>query len=70
MSYFSKALRTIGITPDEVVRIGAAYATGGTTAAVGTAIGSLGGPQEVKTTPPFVPAGSDYDRYMGQIGAT
>ena len=70
MSWLSKGLRTIGITPSEVAQIGAAYATGGLTAAGATAIGSLGGPQEVQTTAPFVPAGSDYDRYMGRIGAT
>lgn len=70
MSLISKGLRSLGITPSEVARIGTAYATGGLTAAAGTAIGSLGGPQEMMTTPPFVPAGSDYDRYMGRIGAT
>jgi len=42
MSLLSKGLRTLGITPAEVGRIGAAYATGGLTAAAGTAIGSLG----------------------------
>lgn len=70
MSLLSKGLKSIGITPSEVAQIGAAYATGGLTAAAGTAIGSLGGPQEIKMTPPFVPAGSDYDRYMGQFGTT
>ena len=64
MSLLSKGLRTLGITPAEVGRIGTAYATGGLTAAAGTAIGSLGGPQEIQMTAPFVPAGSDYDRYM------
>ena len=70
MSWLSKGLRTIGITPSEVAQIGAAYATGGLTAAGAATIGSLGGPKEVQTTAPFVPAGSDYDRYMGRIGAT
>lgn len=70
MSLLSKGLRTLGITPAEVGRIGTAYATGGLTAAAGTAIGSLGGPQEIQMTAPFVPAGSDYDRYMGRFGGT
>jgi hypothetical protein len=70
MSWLSKGLRTIGITPTEVSQIGAAYATGGLTAAGAATIGSLGGAQEVQTTAPFVPAGSDYDRYMRGIGAT
>lgn len=70
MSWLSKGLRTIGITPAEVGQIGAAYATGGLTAAAGTAIGSLGGPRETQMTPPFVPAGSDYERYMGRYGGT
>lgn len=70
MSLLSKGLRSLGITPSEVGKIGAAYATGGLTAATGAAIGSLGGPQEVQMTPPFVPAGSDYDRYMGRFGTT
>lgn len=70
MSWLSKGLRTIGITPSEVAQIGAAYATGGLTAAGATAIGSLGGAQEMQTTAPFVPAGSDYDRYMGRFGTT
>jgi len=70
MSWLSKARRSLGITPAEVAKIGAAYATGGFTAASAATIGSLGGPQEMQTTPPFVPAGSDYDRYMGRIGAT
>lgn len=70
MSLLSKGLRTLGITPSEVAQIGAAYATGGLTAAGGAAISSLGGPQEVQMTPPFVPAGSDYDRYMGRFGGT
>lgn len=70
MSWLSKGLRTIGITPSEVAQIGAAYATGGLTAAGATTIGSLGGAQEMQTTAPFVPAGTDYDRYMGRIGAT
>lgn len=43
MSWLSSGLRAVGITPSEVAQIGAAYATGGLTAAAGTAIGSLGG---------------------------
>lgn len=70
MSLISRGLNVLGITPSEVGRIGAAYATGGLTAATGAAIGSLGGPQEGQMTPPFVPAGSDYDRYMGRFGTT
>jgi hypothetical protein len=70
MSLLSKGLRTLGITPSEVAQIGAAYATGGLTAAGGAAISSLGGPKETQMTPPFVPAGSDYDRYMGRFGGT
>jgi len=70
MSVLSSALRTIGITPSEVAQIGVAYATGGPTAAITTGLSSLGEPKEVKTTPPFVPAGSDYDRYMGRFGTT
>lgn len=70
MSWLSKGLRSIGVTPTEVARIGTAYATGGLTAAAGTAIGSLGGPQETQMTPPFVPAGTDYDRYMGRYAGT
>lgn len=70
MSLLSKGLRTLGITPGEIAQIGTAYATGGLTAAAGTAIGSLGGPKEIQMTPPFVPAGSDYDRYMGRFGTT
>lgn len=42
MSWLSKGLRTIGITPSEVAQIGAAYATGGLTAAAGTTFASLG----------------------------
>lgn len=42
MSLLSKGLRTLGITPSEVAQIGAAYATGGLTAAGGAAIRSLG----------------------------
>lgn len=70
MSWVSKGLRTLGITPGEVAQIGAAYVKGGLPAAGATAIGSLGGAKEMQTTPPFVPSGSDYDRYMGRIGAT
>ena len=42
MSLLSKGLRSLGITPSEVAQIGAAYATGGLTAAGGAAISSLG----------------------------
>lgn len=70
MSLLSKGLRSLGITPTEVARIAGSYATGGLTSAAATTIGSLGGPQEVQMTPPFVPAGSDYDRYMGRFGTT
>lgn len=63
MSWLSKTLRTVGITPAEVAQIGASYYTGGLTAGAATAIGSLGTPQEMQTT-------SDYDRYMGRYGAT
>jgi hypothetical protein len=70
MSWLSKGLRTIGITPSEVAQIGAAYATGGLSAAAGATIGSLGEAKEVQMTAPIVPSGSDYDRYMGRIGAT
>ena len=70
MSWLSKGLRTIGITPSEVAKIGVAYATGGLSAAGAATIGSLGEAKEVQMTAPFVPSGSDYDRYMGRIGAT
>ena len=70
MSLLSKGLRSIGITPSEVAQIAGAYATGGLTAAAGTTLTSLGGPRETQMTPPFVPAGSDYDRYMGRFGGT
>ena len=70
MSLLSKGLKSIGITPSELAQIGAAYGTGGFTAALTTGFGALGNGESMKTTPPFVPAGSDYDRYMGQIGAT
>lgn len=62
MSWLSSGLRSIGITPSEVAQIGAAYATGGLTAAAGTAIGSLGGGYEIGNgmkgpLPPFNPVG-------------
>lgn len=70
MSLLSKGLRSIGITPSEVAQIAGAYGTGGLTSAIGVGLGAIGGPREGATTPPFVPAGMDYERYMGQIGGT
>ncbi len=49
MSWLSKATGALGITPSEIAQIGAAYATGGFSAAAGATIGSLG--QERAPTP-------------------
>lgn len=70
MSLLSKGLRTLGITPSEVAQIATAYGTGGLGAAITTGIGSIGGVEQPQMTPPFIPAGSDYDRYMGRFGTT
>lgn len=70
MSLLSKGLRSIGITPSEVAQIATAYGTGGVGAAITTGIGALGEARTPQMTPPFVPAGSDYDRYMGRFGGT
>jgi hypothetical protein len=70
MSLISKGLRTIGITPSEVAQIATAYATGGTLPAITTGIGALGETRAPQMTPPFIPSGSDYDRYMGRYGGT
>jgi len=70
MSLLSKGLRTIGITPSEVAQIATAYGTGGIGAAITTGIGSLGERSAPQMTPPIVPAGSAYDRYMERLGGT
>ena len=70
MSLLSKGLRSIGITPSEVAQIATAYGTGGIGAAITTGLGSIGETRAPQMTPPFVPAGSDYDRYMGRYGGT
>ena len=70
MSLLSKGLRTLGITPSEVAQIATAYGTGGIGAAITTGFGTLGETRQPQMTPPFVPAGSDYDRYMGRYGGT
>jgi len=70
MSWLSKGLRTIGVTPSEVAQIATAYGTGGIGAALTTGLGALGENGTPKTTPPFFPSGSDYDRYMGRFGTT
>lgn len=70
MSLLSKGLRTLGITPSEVAQIATAYGTGGIGAAITTGFGTLGETRAPQMTPPFVPAGSDYDRYMGRYGGT
>ena len=70
MSLLSKGLRTLGITPSEVAQIATAYGTGGIGAAITTGFGTLGETRQPQMTPPFVPAGSDYDRYMGRFGGT
>jgi len=70
MSWLSKGLRTIGVTPSEVAQIATAYGTGGVGAAITTGIGALGETKAPQMTPPFIPSGSDYDRYMGRYGST
>ena len=70
MSLLSKGLRSIGITPSEVAQIGIAYGTGGLGAAITTGLGSIGEVEQPRMTPPFVPAGREYDRYMSRYGAT